>query len=382
MEGWVSSRERLLTALDHREPDRVPLDLGSMTSTIEVEPYRRLKKYLDMKGEIRTFLRDHVEPDEELLKRFGIDTRYLRLRPPESWTMRLLSDNSYFDEWGVRWKKPSSSLYFDPVDSPLAHASVRDLEKYPWPEPLDPGRTKGLSEEARYLHQNTPYALVANAPGVGIFETAWMLRGFQKLLEDLIDDHEFAKALLARVTQILKGMYGEFLTAVGKYIQVVMVSDDLGMEDGPMISPRLYRQLIKPFHKELWSFIKKKTEAYLFFHSCGSVHEFIPDLIELGVDILNPVQVSAKDMESCRLKEEFGDRLCFWGGVDTQHVLPYGSPEDVEREVKRRIKDLAPGGGYILTAVHNIQSGVKPENICRMYEAARKYGAYPLNLEE
>ena len=378
----MTSRERFLTALDHEEPDRVPLDLGSMMSTIAVEPYRQLKKYLGMKGKIRTFVRDHVEPDEEILKEFGIDTRYVRLRAPRSWKMKLLSDNSYFDEWGVRWKKPSSSLYFDPVGPPLADVDIQDLEKYPFPNPLDPGRTKGLSEEARYLYQNTPYAIVANAPGAGIFETAWMLRGFEKLLEDFINNPEFAKALLEKVTGILKGIYGEFLRAVGEYIQVVMVSDDLGMEDGLMISPRLYRELIKPLHKELWSFIKEKTEAYLFFHSCGSVYKLIPDIIELGVDILNPVQVSAKDMESHRLKEEFGDRLSFWGGVDTQHILPYGSLEDVEREVKRRIKDLAPGGGYILTAVHNIQWGVKPENICRMYEAAGEYGTYPVNLEE
>ena len=351
-------------------------------STIEVEPYRELKKYLGIKGEIRTFVRDHVEPDEEVLKRFGIDTRYVRLKAPKNWEMKLLSDNSYFDEWGVRWEKPSSSLYFDPVEHPLADAGIQDLEAYSWPDPLDPGRTKGLSEEARHLYESTPYAIVANAPGVGIFETAWMLRGFEKVLEDFIDKREFARALLEKVTQIQKGIYGEFLAAVGEYIQVVMVSDDLGMEDGLMISPRLYRELIKPLHKELWGFIKEKTEAYLFFHSCGSVYQLIPDLIELGVDILNPVQVSAKDMESYRLKEEFGDRLSFWGGVDTQHVLPYGSLEDVEREVKGRIKDLAPGGGYILTAVHNIQWGVKPENICRMYEAAREYGTYPLNVEE
>ncbi len=378
----MTSRERLLAALDHREPDRVPFDLGSMMSTIEVEPYRQLKRYLGIKGKVRTFVRDHVELDEEILKKFGIDTRYVHLKPPQSWKMKLLSDNSYLDEWGVKWKKPSSSLYFGPVEPPLTDASIQDLEKYPWPDPLDPGRTEGLPEDAKYLYQNTPYAIVANAPGMGIFDTACILRGFEKLLEDFMNNPEFAKALLEKVTAILKGIYGEFMAAVGEYIQVVIVSDDLGMEDGLMISPRLYRELIKPLHKELWSFIKEKTEAYLFFHSCGSIYKLIPDIIELGVDILNPVQVSAKDMESHRLKEEFGDRLSFWGGVDTQYILPYGSLEDVEREVKRRIKDLAPGGGYILTAVHNIQWGVKPENICRMYKAAGEYGTYPVNLEE
>jgi uroporphyrinogen decarboxylase len=141
----------------------------------------------------------------------------------------------------------------------------------------------------------------------------------------------------------------------------------------------MYRRIIKPFHSKFWRFIKQKTQAYLFFHSCGSVYPLIPDFIEMGLDILNPIQVSARDMNSARLKEEFGDQISFWGAIDTQHVLPYGSPEEVEAEVKQRIKDLAPGGGYVLCAVHDIQPDVKPENIVSMYESARKYGTYPIN---
>ena len=159
-----------------------------------------------------------------------------------------------------------------------------------------------------------------------------------------------------------------------------MVSDDLGGENAPLISPDLYREMVKPAQKKLWQFIKDNTEAQLFQHTCGNVYSLIPDLIEIGVDILNPVQVAAKDMDSKRLKEEFGDRLTFWGAIDTQRVLPYGSPEDVETEVKKRIADMAPGGGYVLTAVHNIQAGVSPENICMMYDAAKKYGKYPIDL--
>jgi uroporphyrinogen decarboxylase len=174
--------------------------------------------------------------------------------------------------------------------------------------------------------------------------------------------------------------FRHYLDAVGEYIDVIVVSDDLGCENGPLISPELYREIIKPAERKLWQFIKNNTKAYLFLHSCGSISKFIPDLIEIGVDILNPIQVSAKDMDTKRLKEEFGDRMTFWGGVDTQSVLPFGSSEEVEREVKRRISDAAPGGGYVLTAVHNIQAGVPPENICMMYDAARKYGRYPIDI--
>jgi uroporphyrinogen decarboxylase len=173
--------------------------------------------------------------------------------------------------------------------------------------------------------------------------------------------------------------FRHYLEAVGDCIDVVVVSDDLGGENGPLISPELYRELVKPAQKKLWQFIKSNTEAYLFLHSCGSIYRFIPDLIEIGVDILNPIQVAAKDMDTRRLKDEFGDKLIFWGGIDTQRILPFGSPEDVESEVKKRIADMAPGGGYVLTAVHNIQAGVSPENICMMYDAARKWGAYPID---
>jgi len=376
----MTPRERVITSLAHKEPDRVPLDLGGCPTTIETVPYNELKSYLGIETETKNFLRDHVEPDERILQLFGTDTRYLHPGSPKGWKMQLDKDSSYVDEWGVRWRKPASSLYFDPIEHPLESTTISDLEKHSWPDPYDEGRVEGLKEKAEHLYKKTDYALVADMHGVGIFETAWMLRGLANFLEDLVINKEFAWVLLEKVTQIKIGLYDKFLDAVGDYIQVVMVSDDLGMENGLIISPDLYREMIKPFHKKLWSFIKNKTKAYLFLHTCGSVSKLIPDFIELGVDILNPVQVAAKDMDTKRLKEEFGDRLSFWGAIDTQRALPYGTPKDVEEEVKRRIKDLAPGGGYVLCAVHNIQAGVRPENIVKMYEAAKRYGRYPLTF--
>jgi len=222
-----------------------------------------------------------------------------------------------------------------------------------------------LREEAKWLHEKTDYAVIADMPVLGIFETALVcLRGMERFMMDLILDKPFAKALLNKLSDKHIEFYRNYLDAVGEYIDIIMVSDDLGGENAPLISPELYREMVKPYQKKLWQFIKDNTKAHLFQHSCGSIYKLIPDLIEIGVDILNPIQVAAKDMDTKRLKEEFGDRLTFWGGIDTQRVLPYGSPEDVEMEVKERIADMAPGGGYVLTAVHNIQAGVMPENIC------------------
>jgi uroporphyrinogen decarboxylase len=376
----MTPRQRVLASLNHEEPDRVPLDLGGLATTIETVPYNELKKHLGITSETKLFLRDHVDPAEEVLDRFGIDTRYVRLKAPKNFKIHMDPDNSYVDEWGTRWKKPESSLYYDPADWPLKDATIEDLETYSWPDPHDPGRTEGLREEVKWLRENTDYAIIADIVVLGIFESASVcLRGIERLMMDLILDKAFARALFDKLADLHIEFLRHYLDAVGEYIDVIMVSDDLGGEHGPLISPELYREMIKPAQKKLWQFIKNYTEARLFLHSCGSIYEFIPDLIEMGVDILNPIQVTAKDMDTKRLKEEFGDKVTFWGGIDTQRVLPFGSPEDVEREVKTRIADLGPGGGYILTAVHNIQAGVSPENISMMYDAARKYGRYPID---
>lgn len=377
----LTPRERLLTALKHQEPDRIPLDLGGFVSTIEAIPFDDLKKYMKKKWETQCFLRDHVDIPEELLVKFGIDTRYVRIKAPKKWKKVIEPDNSYLDEWGTRWKKTPSSPYWDPADFPLKNATIDDLDKVPWPDPDDPGRTEGLREEVKRLRESTNYAIVADGPFLGVFEACWVcLRGPEKFFIDMALDKPFVKALFEKVIDIQLRIMKHYLEAVGDLIDVMVVGDDLGGENGPLISPASYREMVKPYHKKLWSFVKKNTNAYLFLHSCGSITRFIPDLIELGIDIINPVQVAAKDMDSKMLKKNFGDKMTFWGGIDTQKVMPYGTPEDVEGEVKKRIADLAPGGGFVLTAVHNIQPGVPPENILRMYEAALKYGRYPIRV--
>jgi uroporphyrinogen decarboxylase len=194
---------------------------------------------------------------------------------------------------------------------------------------------------------------------------------------DLAGDPAFATALLAKLVEAHIRRLEQILPAVEGYVQVIQVGDDLGMQDGPQLSPRLYRQVVKPWHKKLYQYIKEHTSARLFLHACGSVYAFIPDFIEMGVDILNPVQVSARDMDTKRLKQAFGKDITFWGGgCDTQKVLPFGTPAEVREEVKRRIDDLAPGGGFVFNQVHNIQAGVPPENIMAMYEAVHDFGGY------
>jgi uroporphyrinogen decarboxylase len=205
------------------------------------------------------------------------------------------------------------------------------------------------------------------------------LRGHAQFYMDLISNRDFVTALLDRLLDIEMRLARNVLEVVGDYIQVVRVSDDLGTEHGPIISPNLYRELIKPRQKTLYQFIKNNTRAKLLLHSCGSVYQLIPDFIEIGVDALNPVQVSARDMDTGKLKKEFGDKLTFWGGgCDTQKVLPMGTLEEVKQEVKKRIRELAPGGGFIFTPVHNIQYDVSPEKICALYDTAFETGWYPI----
>jgi uroporphyrinogen decarboxylase len=235
-----------------------------------------------------------------------------------------------------------------------------------------------VKEDAGHLFHETDYAVVG-CPGFnGVWERTWYLCGFERILEGLMVDQEFVHAVLRRVTDLCKAALGRYLELTGPYIQVIKMGDDLGAQNGPLMSPKTYRAVVKPYHKELFDFVKARTKARLFLHTCGSVYRLLPDLLDAGVEVLNPVQVSAADMDTRRLKAEFGDRLSFMGAIDTQHVLPFGTPEEVRREVERRIADLAPGGGYIVAPVHNVQADVSPENLVTMYRHAREVGRYPL----
>ncbi len=375
----MGHRERVLRALNHQEPDRVPLDLGgSRSSSLVVETYERLNRHLGSQEPPFIFSKwlNVAHPSEAMLTRFDIDTRSLSQGDPDNWQDIIFPDGSYQDEWGVVRSKPAGGLYYDLTKAPLAgDAGVADLKKFRWPDPHDPGRCRGLAEAAARLHQGTDYAVVLSMPG-GIVHQAQFLRGFEDWFADLIANPAFFQALMEKLADLWIEMAKDELDAVGNNVDICFLGDDMAFQNGPMMSMDLYRKMIKPHHKRLFSYIRSRTSAKVAYHTCGSVVHLIHDLIEMGVDALNPVQVSAKGMDTERLKQEFGKDICFWGAIDTQRVLPFGTPDDVAREVKRRIDDLCPGGGYVLCAVHNIQADVSPENICRMYDTAREYGRY------
>jgi uroporphyrinogen decarboxylase len=377
----MKPRERLMRALHHKEPDRVPIDIGTAVTSIHMEAYMRLKKYLGL-GRTTPQILDRMqqvpEVEEPVLRRFKADTRHIRLRAQRDWVR--LSNGNFVDEWGIKYTKPISSHYYDIYEHPLAQAMVEDLDRYEWPDPTHSRRLEGLKEKARRLREDTDYAVGLEGFSGGLFALPSWLRGHAQFYTDLALDSQFANLLLDRLLDYEIKLAKHVLDQIGSFVDIVRVSDDLGMENGLIISPDLYRKMIKPRQKKLYKVIKENSDAKVLLHSCGSIYKLIPDFIEIGMDALNPVQVSTKDMEdTAKLKREFGDRITFWGGgCDTQRVLPFRTPEEVREEVKRRIKDLAPGGGFVFAPVHNIQPDASPEKICALYDTALGFGKYPI----
>jgi uroporphyrinogen decarboxylase len=376
----MTHRERVVRALNHQEPDRIPVDLGgSRSSSIVVQAYERLNQHLGSQEPpyILSKWLNIARPSEAMLQRFDIDIRGVGQGAPDRWQDVIFPDGSYQDEWGVIRSRPAGCLYYDLTKSPLAgdEADVKMLEKYPWPDPHDPGRVRGLGEAMARLRRDTDYAVALIMPG-GTVTQAQFLRGFEDWFADLVANPAFYHALMEKVTDMWIEMAKDEFDAIDGDPDLCCFGDDVAFQDGPMMSMEHYRAMVKPYHQRLFSYVKSRTSAKIWYHSCGSVAHLIPDLIEMGVDVLNPVQVSAKGMDTAWLKREYGKDLCFWGAIDTQRVLPFGSPDDVRAEVKRRIADLGAGGGYVLCGVHNLQADVSVENICAMYDAAREYGKY------
>ena len=374
-------RERVLAALDHQEADRIPLELGSGTNTtLTLDAHLRLARHLgieDPQYQMVDRMQQIVTVDERILRAFDTDFRPVLLGKPDGWTDQELPDGGYRDEWGVVRQKPPGTLYYDLAGSPLAgEISLQDVVNYRrYPDPLDPGRYRGLVERVARLRAETDYALILNVPS-GFVHASQFLRGFADWFMDLRLDPQLAGALMDACLEVSLATALEAIRLVGDQVDIIRTSDDIADQRGPMMSPALYRELIKPRQQRYLSAVRGATRAKIYYHSCGAMVPLLDDLIEIGVDILNPVQVSAAGMDTAELKRRFGDRLAFMGAIDTQRVLPFGTPAEVATEVKRRIADLAPGGGYVLAAVHNIQPDVPPENIVAMYEAGREFGRY------
>ncbi len=375
----TSHRERVLMTMDHQEPDRVPLDLGGTQTSIHSVAYRALKEHLKLGGEVETqnIVLGLARVEDAVLQRFDVDLRHVLPGMPEGWTLEFDEEDSFYDEWGVRWRRPPGGHYYDMVEHPLSACSLESFESYIWPNPRDSGRTAGKKQEAMNLRENTDCALECGL--IGLWESAWFIVGLERWLLALYKEVEFVEAVLEKTLQILIEMHAEYLSEVGACLDLVTLWDDYGSQYGTLISPDMWRKLVKPRLARLIKVIHKETPARIGLHSCGSLTAILDDLVEIGIEVLNPVQVSAQGMVPSDLKKRYGKRLTFWGGIDSHYVLPYGSPNDVISAVKETIAALAPGGGYILASVHNIQPEVPPENIVAMFDTCREIGRYPLS---
>lgn len=382
----MNPRERVVMTLEHEEPDRVPIDLsGTQGSGIHVVAYRNLANRIGMDPNcgLLDMALQLAAPSEDMLRSFNSDFRAVCMRPKKGFEIHEFLDETgrqcFVDEWGIRWGK--SRYYYDMMENPLKEPTLDALERFPWPDPYESGRTEGLAEQVKRLYKKTDFAIVAGIAGptaAGFFEQAWAMRGFPKFLADLLARPEFVDALLDRLLETYLDFYEMYLDIVGEYVQLVEWGDDYGMQIAPLISPTLFRRYFKDRNKKFFDLVKSKTDAKIFFHSCGSIYPFIEDLIEVGVDVLNPIQPLAANMDHVRLKKEFGSRLSFHGGLDIQRLLPRGTPKEVEDGVRRLLTNMASGGGYLFAAAHNIQADVPPENVLSMFEAASKYGKYKL----
>ena len=382
----MTSRERVLAALNHQEGDRVPIDLGGFQSGIHIRAYRALLEHLGLEEEIR--LLDPVQqlaaPSEDILQRFHVDVRYITAGAPKGFDGRSQQNrrdgrlwHDLKDEFGVVWSMPDEQrLYMDISHHPLADATVRDLEAYPFPTGGDPSRFAGLRERAEALRRDTCFALSSGICGV-TYELCWYMRGMERWFLDMIENPTFCEALLDRTSQFWVDWMAGFLTEIGDLLDVIMIGDDLAGQAGPLFSPSFYRSVVKPRQRKVVDAIKKRTKAKVWYHTCGNCVDLIPDLLDNGVDILNPVQIGARDMDPAVLKKRFGNRLVFWGGgIDSQHILPFASPERVRTEVRHNVRTLMPNGGYVFANVHNIQAGTPSKNVVALFDEAYRSGFY------
>ena len=375
----MNSRERVFKTLNHEEPDRVPIDIGGTSCTTMVEPvYQKLlgKYHIKNKdyGIIHSPTRS-INIHEEVKELLHSDTDIMCVNEPSGGRIKM-TEYGFIDEWGVKYRrsKVGDDFYYDICRNPLAEAELGDLGKYPWPDPLDPARYKGLKEKAKMLAEKDRFILGSILES-SIFEVAWYLRGFQEFLIDIISNKKFAHALLEKITFIQKTIYEKFLEEVGEHIDMIFIADDLATQDSLLFSPALYREMIKPYQMEYFK-VKEKNGLKLLYHCCGDVYPLLDDLTEMGVDAINPVQISAREMDPARLKEKYGDQICFWGGVDTQNVLNATNRDFIISSIKKVMDIFAPGGGFVLTSVHNIQSDVPVENIKTMIDCALSFGKY------
>ena len=393
----MTRRERVLAAINHKEPDRIPRDLGGMDSTgIHGVAYNRLKKFLGISsGSTRVYdpYQQVVKVELPVQEQIKGDVLPLIIEPvkwkpglfpdgsacelPSKWDEKIFPDGKRIavNEQGEEIAlMPSGSYYYDAINPPFFNAgTAADLDKnreaflaIDWPFFADE-TFEDMEKRAKELYEKTDFALMGNFCA-HIFAGGQGLRGYAKFMEDLYAAPALAEGIMDRLAEAYIKRFDRYKKGVGKYVQIINVNDDLGTQASLQISPAMYRNRVKPYQKKLYQYIKKNWKGKLFLHSCGSVVEIIPDLIELGIDILNPVQYTARGMDVLELKKSFGRDLVFWGGgCDTQKTLPFSTPAKIREEVKKQSDILGAGGGYIFSQVHNIQYDIEPENIMALY---------------
>ena len=402
----MTSRERIRAVLQGQVPDRTPIDCGGTEVTgIHGIAYNQLKSHLGLRGGSTQIFHVYMQlagVEEDVRARFAADVVRLSFEPKQ-WRPGTLADGSACElpeAWNPVREEDGSEVLMGLDGKPM----IRRLPNAPWFSPTGPicpmlqaaedipryepllkmlDRSSWLDQDlddlvarAKKIREETDYA-IAGVFGGHIFAQAQLIRGMSNFMCDLLDNETMARALLDTLADLHIAEFDRYVEALGPYLDLICIADDLGTQQGPQLSLELFRHAVKPYMAKLYGYMKSRMNGLkLFLHSCGSVYDFIPDLIDMGVDVLNPVQVSAKNMDSKKLKAEFGRDIIFWGGgCDTQHVLPEGSPADVREEVKRRIGDLAPGGGFVFAQVHNIQPGVPPQNIEAMFDAALEFSS-------
>ena len=381
----LTSCQRVRRALNHEEADHIPFDLGGTgLSTIHVTAYQNLRRHLDLPAvepHISFIAEQLVRVDEDLAELLQTDFRPVIPGTAAGFQYVIHDEGAYeayTDEWGIGWHKPKNvGFYYDMYHHPLASAnSLDDLRTYPFPDPLDDGRFLQLRSQVEAAISKGK-SVVLSGPCAGVAEVYSWLRGFEQFYIDLALNPTFVAYMLDRLVEFKCAFWERALKEIGELVDVVVEADDLGGQNSPLMSPKIYRSLIQPRHKRLFSFIKAQAPVKLFYHTCGAVRVLIPDLIDAGIDILNPVQISASGMGLEALKRDFGRDLVFWGGgVDTQRILGTATPDKIREHVKQNIEALAPGGGFVFAAVHDIQANIPPENILAMCEAWKTFGAY------
>ena len=386
-EVTVKARERVLTAIAHEEPDRVPIVLGVSNATgIKMTPYRRLQEILGIEAPER-WLYEWPElgtalPDEQALLRLGTDVRPVLDREPAAtldWNANRPPHSDYINSWGSGATEVKPGEWF-PMVCPLANATtIEELNDYPWPDMDDPTRVAHVADEAARLAEAGEFAIMATPWLLFPLERAFAMQGMDTFLMNMALYPDFAEALLWKNQELCKTLMGHFLEALGPNVDIIKIGDDLGTQESLLMSPEMYRSVLKPIHADYIAFIKERTDAKVFFHTDGDVVPLIDDFVEMGIDILNPIQTSAGRMSDLpALKHRWGDQLTFCGAIDTHRILPTGTPEEVRDEVRRVIEIMAPGGGYMVSSVHTVMNDVPAENILAMVDAVMEFGRYPV----